>query len=51
MFWQRYVFLCLLAGLQSFAVTIGPVANLNIANAKVTPDGFMKTSVLHFSFL
>ncbi|KAG1739436.1 laccase [Suillus paluster] len=43
---QHYVFLCFLASLQSYAVTIGPVSDLVVANAQVSPDGFMKSAVL-----
>ncbi|KAG1739433.1 laccase [Suillus paluster] len=40
------MFLCFLASLQSYAVTIGPVADLVVANAQVSPDGFTKAAVL-----
>ncbi|KAG0701905.1 laccase [Suillus ampliporus] len=43
---QSYVFLCFLAIHQSYAVTIGPVADLVVANAQVSPDGFTKSAVL-----
>lgn len=48
---QPYIFLCVLASLQSYAVTIGPVADLVIANAQVSPDGFTKSSVFGASFI
>ncbi|KAG2127639.1 laccase [Suillus bovinus] len=43
---QRYIFLCALMSLQSYAITIGPVADLVISNAQVSPDGFIKSSFL-----
>jgi hypothetical protein len=42
---QHYILLCVLTSLQSYAVTIGPVSDLVIANAQVSPDGFIKSSV------
>ncbi|KAG1725597.1 laccase [Suillus lakei] len=38
--------LCSSRALQSYAVTIGPVADLVVANAQVSPDGFIKSAVL-----
>ncbi|KAG1899689.1 laccase [Suillus fuscotomentosus] len=43
---QHYILLCVLTSLQSYAVTIGPVADLVIANAQISPDGFIKSAVL-----
>ncbi|KAG1810914.1 laccase [Suillus subaureus] len=40
---RHYIFLCVLT---SCAVTIGPVADLVIVNAQVSPDGFVKSAVL-----
>jgi hypothetical protein len=48
---QPYIFLCVLTSLQSYAITIGPVADLVIANAQVSPDGFIKSSVLGVFFI
>ncbi|KAG2127076.1 laccase [Suillus cothurnatus] len=43
---QHYILLCVLTSLQSYAITIGPVSDLVIANAQVSPDGFIKSAVL-----
>lgn len=48
---QPYIFLCVLTSLQSYAITIGSVADLVIANAQVSPDGFIKSSVLGVLFI
>lgn len=43
---QLYVFLCFLASLQGYAVTIGPVSDLVISNENISPDGFTRSAVL-----
>ncbi|KAG1745998.1 laccase [Suillus paluster] len=43
---RQYLFWCILASLGSYAVTIGPVVDLAVANAKVSPDGYIKSAIL-----